>query len=511
MSKTQPLGPGTGQPGSLPEERPGGTLPAYPSAPVAPTVLSPSGAAPPFPTSRSQSPLPLGADRAIESSPGLSGQLLHHFRVDRPLASGGMGEVYLGFDTSLNRPVAIKTIRAELAQDQNFLARFMYEAQSQANVVHPHVVQVYFIGEERGIWFIAMQVVDGGSLQQLLDRQERLDWKDAARHMIGLVDGLLEAGRLGIVHRDIKPANILLDKFGEAHLADFGLATAQGLARAESLAGAPRTALSGSGLTQAGTVMGTLEYMPPEQLRAEPLDERADIYALGATFYHLLTGRPPVQAATLPEALAALSGPPPPRVRALAPDVPRGLARVIERCLERDRDRRPAGHRSLLALLRRVGPRPEVPASPLLRALSWAFDVLPFALVFKMLFGNPALTGVAGPIAFGGLFLATGLGLATLGATPGQWLMRLRLRTRRDGEVSLSRGLLRCLLQHGFLLMLALFYAAAYGSSPYASSLGVIALIFGMVSLVGALGSLFGTKQTLYDRLTGTRVLVDIG
>jgi serine/threonine protein kinase len=396
--------------------------------------------------------------------------------------------------------VAIKTIRAELAQDQNFLARFLHEAQSQANVVHPHVVQVYFVGEERGIWFIAMQVVDGGSLQRVLDKQERLDWKDAARHMIGLVDGLLEAARLGIVHRDIKPANILLDKFGEAHLADFGLATAMGLAQADSLAGTPRTPQSGRGLTQAGTVMGTLEYMPPEQLRAEPLDERADIYALGATFYHLLTGRPPVQPTSLPEALAAISGPPPPRVRALAPDVPRDFARVIEHCLERDRGRRPARHQSLLAFLRRVGPRPEVPASPLLRAMSWAFDVVPFLLVFKMLFGDPALAGLAGPIAFAGLFLATGLGIATLGATPGQWLMRLRLRTRRDGEVSLSRGLLRCLLQHGFLLVLAFFYTATYGSSPYAVPLGVLALAMGAASLLGSIGSFFGT-----------RVLVDIG
>jgi uncharacterized RDD family membrane protein YckC len=257
--------------------------------------------------------------------------------------------------------------------------------------------------------------------------------------------------------------------------------------------------------------MGTLEYMPPEQLRAEPLDERADIYALGATFYHLLTGRPPVQAQTLPEALAALSGPPAPRIRTLAPDVPRAFARVVEHCLERDRDRRPTGHRSLLSLLRRVGPRPEVPASPLLRALSWLFDVLPFLLVFKMLFGDPALSGVAGPIAFGGLVVATGLGIATLGATPGQWLMRLRLRTERDGEVSLSRGLLRCLLQHGFLLVLSLFYAAAYGSSPLATPLGVVGIALGAISLVGSIGAFFGRKQTLHDRLTGTRVLVDIG
>jgi hypothetical protein len=136
---------------------------------------------------------------------------------------------------------------------------------------------------------------------------------------------------------------------------------------------------------------------------------------------------------------------------------------------------------------------------------------VPFLLVFKMLFGHPALSGVAGPIAFGGLFLATGLGLATLGATPGQWLMRLRLRTRRDGEVSLSRGLARCLLEHGFLLVLALFYAAAYGSSPYATPLGVLGLILGAISLLGSIGAFFGTKQTLHDRLTGTRVLVDIG
>ena len=191
-----------------------------------------------------------------------------------------MGAVYLGFDTSLNRPVALKTLRPELARDPSFLARFQREAQSQANLVHPHVVQVYFVGEERGVWFMAMQLVDGGSLQDAVDRQGPLPWTEVATHFVGLAEALVEAARMGIIHRDLKPANVLLDRYGIAHVADFGLVTAtHAPSDHDTLVKSPLASVAG--LSVAGSVMGTLPYMPPEQLRGQRLDQRADVYGLG--------------------------------------------------------------------------------------------------------------------------------------------------------------------------------------------------------------------------------------
>jgi len=199
------------------------------------------------------------------------GTYLHHFRVDRKLASGGMGAVYLGYDTSLDRPVALKTLRPELAGDAAFLARFQHEARSQANLVHPHVVQIYFVGEEHGVWFMAMQLVDGGSLQEAVDRRGRLPWREVAVHFVGLTEALIEAARLGIVHRDLKPANVLVDRFGSAHLADFGLATGATLPQ-QTKTFVRGTVPMSSDVSVAGSVMGTLPYMAPEQLQGLPLD-----------------------------------------------------------------------------------------------------------------------------------------------------------------------------------------------------------------------------------------------
>ncbi len=346
------------------------------SAPIPATVV---GGKPPSIPAASQAPR--SRRRCGTAAGSLEGKQLRHFRVDRRIAEGGMGEVYRGFDTSLGRPVAIKVVRPELAQDPRFLQIFQREAQAQANVVHSHVLQAYFVGEEAGIWFLAMQIVEGGTLEEVLVRGELLSWKDAARHMNAVVAGMAEAARLGIVHRDIKPANILLDRAGEAHLADFGLATSTGLLpTADGPSTGPNSRKPGS--THAGAIMGTLEYMPPEQLDGKPLDERADIYAIGASFYQLLTGRLPYAVTDIPSTKAAHQGPPPEPLRKLRPEVPRGFAKLIDRCLSRDASARPASHAELLGILAKVGPRPEVRPSAIVRGLSLILDLVPFAVAF---------------------------------------------------------------------------------------------------------------------------------
>jgi serine/threonine protein kinase len=449
-----------------------------------------------------------------------SGPRLAHFRVDTRIAAGGMGEVFLGFDTSLQRPVAIKTIRTELAADSGFLARFLREATAQANVVHPSVVQVYYVGRHledgQETWFLAMQVVDGGSLQDTLKRGERLTWQQAAVHMQGLVEGLVVAEERGIVHRDIKPANILLDKSGRALLADFGLAVAAG-SRDTSTSTTPAPALGeatpsgvhGSqlqlmGITQVGVVMGTPEYVAPEQLQVGAVDVRADIYALAATFFHLLAGQPVAPCETLAAAMAHYqAGKRAPPLRSLRRDVPRAFADVIDRCLSLARDDRPASMRELLQLVRRAAPQPTVPATPLVRAVAWAVDVAPFVAL-------GAAAYEAAPWAAPLLFFVAGLaGLIVVGSSPGVWMLRLRLRTVDDGDVSVGRGFARFLLQHGWMPCASVGFSALYASSALAPLFVVGAVWFAVIAL-GALGALGGARQTLHDKVTRTRVLVDI-
>jgi predicted Ser/Thr protein kinase len=431
------------------------------------------------------------------------GTFLHHFRVERRLATGGMGAVYLGYDTSLGRPVALKTLRPELARDRSFLLRFQREAQSQANLVHPHVVQVYFVGEERGVWFMAMQLVDGGSLQDVLERSGRLPWAEVATHFVGLTDALVEAARLGIVHRDLKPANVLIDRYGSAHLADFGLATA-----GASDPGSTRTLVRGSvepspGLSVAGSVMGTLPYMPPEQLRGEPLDQRADVYGLGATIYHLLTGSPPVKARTPTEALQALANGIVP-VRTRQPDVPRALAHVVEQCLALDPAARFQSHQEMLRAVRRVAPQPAVPPSPMVRLLAGVLDVAPALAVLRFTFERLPWSA---PLFFA-LWLV--VGHAALATSPGQWLMRLRVRTEGDGDVSVLRGGVRALLQWGWFALLSLALALLYASAgTLASLLGYLGLAWAVLAVGGALPAAL-RRSTLVDRLTRTRVLMDV-
>jgi hypothetical protein len=434
-----------------------------------------------------------------ELSPGT---FLHHFRVDQHLAAGGMGAVYLGFDTSLNRPVALKTLRPELAGDPSFLVRFQREAQSQANLVHPHVVQVYFVGEERGVWFMAMQLVDGGSLQDAVDRNGPLPWTDVAAHFLGIAEALSEAARLGIVHRDLKPANVLLDRYGIAHVADFGLATAtHAPSDHDTLVRSPLA--SAAGLSVAGSVMGTLPYMAPEQLRGEPLDQRADVYGLGATIYHLLTGRPPVEARTAVDALRQIQAGITP-VRRARSDVPRALASIVDLCLQPDPAARFQSHQDLARAVRHAAPQPQVAPAPLVRVVAGLLDVLPAIGVFVPFVEKAPW---AAPVWFA-LWLA--LGSAFLGASPGQWLMRLRVRTTADGDVPLLRALGRALLQWGWAILLAVGYSLiTHGVETTASVLVIAGIGWGALALLGTLPAAL-RKPTLVDRLTRTRVLVDV-
>jgi serine/threonine-protein kinase len=202
----------------------------------------------------------------------------------------GWAQVYVGHDRSLDRRVAIKVLPDELATQPDLQERFVREARAQAQLNSPHVVHIYYIGHtpaasgETGSLFFAMELVEGGALENVLDGGEKLDAERARKLMIQVARGLRDAEAAGIIHRDIKPSNLLVDRNGDIKIADFGVA--KPIRQRDSK------------ITQEGAVVGSPLYMAPEQARGEAVDHRADMYSLGCTFYHLLSGAPPFDGPT---------------------------------------------------------------------------------------------------------------------------------------------------------------------------------------------------------------------
>ncbi|MEU6815682.1 Stk1 family PASTA domain-containing Ser/Thr kinase [Streptomyces sp. NPDC046860] len=205
------------------------------------------------------------------------------YELGHVLGRGGMAEVYLAHDTRLGRTVAVKTLRADLARDPSFQARFRREAQSAASLNHPAIVAVYDTGEDYidgvSIPYIVMEYVDGSTLRELLHSGRKLLPERSMEMTIGILQGLEYAHRSGIVHRDIKPANVMLTRNGQVKVMDFGIARAMGD--------------SGMTMTQTAAVIGTAQYLSPEQAKGEQVDARSDLYSTGCLLYELLTVRPP--------------------------------------------------------------------------------------------------------------------------------------------------------------------------------------------------------------------------
>jgi serine/threonine protein kinase len=257
------------------------------------------------------------------------------YRIERPLGHGGMATVYLGRDTELERPVAIKLLAENLAGDDEFRRRFVREAKLAARLSDPNVVSVYDAGEDDGRPYIVMEHVDGETFADLLARKGRLP-PDGARELASqAASGLAHAHAAGLVHRDVKPQNLILRRDGTVKIADFGIARA-----AET-----------TSITVAGTVLGTAAYLAPEQAMGEEVTAAADVYSLGAVLYELLTGRPPFEFETLADLADRQRRMEVTPVRDLAPEVPPELEDVVMRCLARNPAYRPASAGELARLL----------------------------------------------------------------------------------------------------------------------------------------------------------------
>src|SRR5437764_2408087 len=268
-----------------------------------------------------------------------AGQLLDgRYRVTSSIAHGGMATVYLGVDTRLDRTVAIKIMHAELAADDGFVARFIREARSVAQLSHPNVVAVYDQGSDGGQLYLAMEYVPGRTLRQLLDERGRLSPRESLDIIESVLAGLAAAHQAGIVHRDVKPENVLLAEDGRVKVADFGLARS----------------MSGPDHTKTGVLMGTVAYLAPEQVTGSASDARCDVYATGVMLFELLTGRQPhTGESALAVAYKHVNETVPPPSSAQH-GLPQALDALVTLATSRDPGLRPADAGQFLAAVRGV-------------------------------------------------------------------------------------------------------------------------------------------------------------
>jgi serine/threonine protein kinase len=243
---------------------------------------------------------------------------LGHFNLLEEIAHGGMGTVYRAFDPTLNREVAIKVLRENLAHDPKFLNDFLQEARSAAAISHPHVVQIYFVGEEKAQYYIVMELLQGRTLREIIEKDGPIPEERALELAIDVVEGLRAAYKNKMIHGDIKPANVFITEDMGAKVLDFGLSK---LANVE--------------VAPADGIWGSPYYISPERVGQKAEDFRSDVYSLGATLFQTLTGHPPFEADTPEELAAKRLNEKPPLLRDLNPDLTRKTEEVVNKMLNK--------------------------------------------------------------------------------------------------------------------------------------------------------------------------------
>jgi hypothetical protein len=443
---------------------------------------------------------------ASAAGPGLAaGQQLGHFRIDRPLGAGGMGEVYLATDLALDRPVAIKVLPAAVALDPVRRDRMVREARAQARITHPNVGHIYFIGEEAGRLYFAMEYVAGETLAARLAAGP-LTVDDALAIVRSAALGLREAQRSGITHRDIKPSNLMIDGHGMVKVLDFGLAASTPGASGELDDGpVAQTSLAGTPL-----------YMAPEQARGEPIDFRADIYALGATLFHLVSGRPPFEADDLGTLLSK-------HASAMRPAVPRrgqprttiaAIDALCSRMMAPAPADRFASYDELIRAIELASVEHMRPAGLWVRSMATSVDcmlavfaTLLIALPVRYLFNGMHNTGAH----ILSLYALSAIALVTRGGrTLGQWLFELEVVDVATGKKpSLGKAAIRVLVPLAPPLVWAW---TDYALDLFGYELGTITEIALLVlCLVPPFALLWASlrslgKHTFWDKLSHTMV-----
>src|SRR3989441_304510 len=313
------------RPSSKPDSPPPGITPESDS----PTLVDiPSGNRPDAPDAPTMIDSALPQAKQSSQSSALYGQpilqpgtvLGQRYMIMQLLGEGGMGAVYKAKDRELNRMVALKVIRPDLARNESIIQRFKQELILAHQVTHKNVIRIYDLGEAEGLKFITMEYIEGEDLRALIQEKKKLQPEEAVEIMQQVCRALEAAHSVGVIHRDLKPQNVMRDKAGRTLVMDFGLA---------------RT-LEGEGMTQTGALIGTMDYMSPEQALGKDLDERSDLFALGLIFYELLTGKMPYKSESVVASLLKRTQQRAVPVLTHDPTIPTVISNVVSKCLEPD-------------------------------------------------------------------------------------------------------------------------------------------------------------------------------
>lgn len=275
-------------------------------------------------------------------------QRLEDFELGPVIGSGTVGTIYSAVMKSSGETVAIKLLQLAVSKDKLVKARFAREMEILQRLHHPNIINYFGGGEHKGQLFFAMELIDGGTVRDLLERFGSLSWQEVASCGRQICSGLQYAHNHGIIHRDLKPSNLFLARTGELKLGDFGIARD----------------INSADITMTGLTVGTHSYMPPEQITGSPhIDGKADLYSLGCVLFEMLTGRKPFQADNFAHLFEQHLHAPPPRVREFAPDCPQQMDDIVDQLLEKKPEQRPFNARAvqgvMLQLLAADAPHPE--------------------------------------------------------------------------------------------------------------------------------------------------------